>query len=133
MGKITFENHILLCGWVARARDILRQLFAPDLKEHRPVVIIDPDIEESPMDHPLLKVIRGDPVETEVLEQANAKEAHAAIVLADQNGLRQSCHGGMSPVSESSKSRGSRPRLQANNWRCAFELHEPPPFPARSI
>jgi len=85
MGKITFTNHILICGCVKRSAEILSQLFAPDLKEHRPVVIIDPEIEQAPMDHPLLKVIRGDPTETEVLERANARSAYAAIVLANRD------------------------------------------------
>lgn len=84
MGKVKFERHILICGWVDRARDILEQLFAPDLKEHSPVVIVDPNIEEAPMNHPLLKVIKGDPTETAVLEQVNARQAKSAIVLADR-------------------------------------------------
>jgi len=84
MGKITFERHILICGWVSRARDILNQLFAADLKEHSPVVIVDQHIEESPMDHPLLKVIKGDPTEMAVLEQVNAGQAKSAIILADR-------------------------------------------------
>lgn len=82
--KVPFENHILLCGRVKNAREILDQLFAPDLKTHHPVVIIDPHIEEAPRDHPDLAVIQGDPTETAVLEQANAKRACAAIILADR-------------------------------------------------
>jgi voltage-gated potassium channel len=84
MGKVKFERHILICGWVNRARDILDQLFAPDLKKHSPVVIVDQNIEESPMDHPLLMVIKGDPTETAVLEQVNAHKAKSAIILADR-------------------------------------------------
>ena len=82
MGKVRFENHILICGWLDRSRDVLNQLFAPDLSEHSHVVIIDPKIEEPPIDHPLLKVIRGDPTDGAVLERANARHARAAIVLA---------------------------------------------------
>ena len=36
------------------------------------------------MDHPLLRVIRGDPTENEVLVRANAVKARAAIVLANR-------------------------------------------------
>ena len=85
VGKIKFTKHILICGWVKRSREMLNELFAPDLQEHRPVVIIDPNIEESPMDHPLLKVIRGDPTDRDVLAQANAGEASAAIIMADRD------------------------------------------------
>ncbi len=84
MSQVTFEKHILLCGWIGKPRDILEQLFAPDRKDYDPVVIIDPKIEEAPMDHPLLAVIRGDPTEAEVLRRANVEKAKAAIILADR-------------------------------------------------
>jgi voltage-gated potassium channel len=85
VGKINFSDHILLCGWVRHSAQIVDQLFASDLKVHSPVVMISPDAEEAPRDYPLLKVIRGDPTETAVLEQANAREAKAAIVLANHD------------------------------------------------
>ena len=84
MGRITFKDHILICGCVERATEILDQLFAPDLKRHRPVVIIDPHITQAPAEHALLEVIRGEPTEEEVLKRANAAEAYGAIVLADR-------------------------------------------------
>ena len=84
MRRIKFQNHILICGWTSRSREVLNQLFAPDLKEHSPVVIVDPDIGEPPIDHPLLKVIRGDPTDSAVLKRANAARAKAAILLADR-------------------------------------------------
>jgi len=85
VGKVNFRDHILLCGWVRRSAQIIDQLFAPDLRLHSPVVMISPDVEEAPRDYPLLKVIRGDPTETAVLEQANAMEARAAIILANHD------------------------------------------------
>jgi len=85
VGKINFSDHILLCGWVRHSAQIVDQLFAPDLKVHSPVVMISPDAEEAPRDYPLLRVIRGDPTETAVLDQANAREARAAIVLANHD------------------------------------------------
>jgi voltage-gated potassium channel len=36
------------------------------------------------LDHPLLKVIQGDPTESAVLEQVNARQAKSAIILADR-------------------------------------------------
>ncbi len=85
VGNVNFSDHILLCGCVKQSAQIVDQLFAPDLKEHSPVVMISPDVEEAPRDYPLLTVIRGDPTETAVLEQANAREARAAIVLANHD------------------------------------------------
>ncbi len=86
MGKIRFEKHILICGWTDRSREVLNQLFAPDLAELNPVVIVDPQIKAPPVDHPLLKAIQGDPTDWTVLEKANARRAKAAIILADGEG-----------------------------------------------
>ena len=85
VGKVGFKNHILICGWVKTSRAMLDELLAPDLHEHHPIVVIDPDIEEAPLDHPLLNVIRGDPTDRDVLEQANAPQASAAIIMADRS------------------------------------------------
>jgi len=84
MGKVKFEKHILICGWMDRSREVLNQLFAPDLADPRPVVIIDPQIKAPPLDHPLLKAVQGDPTDWTVLEQANARHAKSAIILADR-------------------------------------------------
>ncbi len=42
MRKVYFEHHVLICGWDRQCKEILNQLFAPNLNEHRPVVLIDP-------------------------------------------------------------------------------------------
>jgi len=86
MRRIKFQNHILICGWTDGSREVLNQLFAPDLKEHSPLVIIDPDIDEPPMDHPMLKIVQGDPADSTVLKHANAEHAKAAILLSDREG-----------------------------------------------
>lgn len=92
MGKIKFEDHILICGWVKRSRAILDQLFSPDLQEIHPVVIVASDIEEPPMDHPCLKIVRGDPTDEAVLIRANARHARTAIILANH----EDCDAGVS-------------------------------------
>ncbi|MFC1734614.1 potassium channel family protein [Candidatus Hydrogenedentota bacterium] len=85
MGKLNFVGHVLICGWTDRGTHILDQLFSSDLKECRPVVIIDPNIDKSPSEHPLLRVIKGDPTDTAILMQANAIKASSAIVLANRD------------------------------------------------
>lgn len=84
MRQVTFTDHTLLCGWVNRSLPILEQLFATDVKKRFPVVIVDEHIEEAPMDHPMIKVIRGDPTETAVLNKANASHARAAIIVTNR-------------------------------------------------
>jgi voltage-gated potassium channel len=84
VGNIKYKDHILVCGWHKSFKNLLSQLFAEDLKKHHPVVIIDASIEQAPTDYPLLKVIKGDPTDNDVLEQANAREARSAIILADR-------------------------------------------------
>jgi len=86
-GGLRVNKHIILCGWLHRSKDLLEQLFAPDLTDPSPVVIIDPEIEAAPLDHPLLHVIRGNPTDSAVLKQAGIDRAVAAIVLADRSTL----------------------------------------------
>jgi voltage-gated potassium channel len=83
MNKVKFTDHILVCGGVPRVRHILAQLFSDDIKDQRPVVLIDPSYDQTPMDHPLLRVIKGNPTDVQILDRANARHARAAIVLAD--------------------------------------------------
>lgn len=83
------RNHLIICGWEAMGEIILRELEAvPDVWSQGVVVIA-----ETPMD--IAKVsriknnrklfhIRQDFTKVEVLEQAGAKRAKTAIVLADK-------------------------------------------------
>ncbi len=48
------------------------------------MVIIDPNIEDVPFDHPLLRTVHGDPTNPAVLQRANASKARAAIILANR-------------------------------------------------
>lgn len=82
--RVKVKEHILLCGWLGRSDEVLKQLFAEDLHNTRYVVIVDPEITAAPLDHPLLKVIKGDPTQKAVLEKANVGAAHSAIILADR-------------------------------------------------
>ncbi|MCX7719119.1 MAG: NAD-binding protein [Candidatus Sumerlaeaceae bacterium] len=84
-GGLRVKGHIIMCGWMNRSTDLLKQLFAPDLTNPSPVVIIDPDIEATPLDHPLLHVIRGNPTDAADLKRANIESAEAAIILADRS------------------------------------------------
>ena len=84
MKEVPFEKHILLCGWVKNPLPILEQLFAEDLQNHRPVVVVGLDVEVPPMEHEQLAVVSGDPTNSETLQRANVENAHSAIILADR-------------------------------------------------
>lgn len=81
MGISKAENHIIICEWNYRTRDIIKELRADAQTEGITIVLIA-DIQEKPIDDPNLFFIRG-PVNEEVLKKANLKQAGTAVVLGD--------------------------------------------------
>lgn len=83
MKPVTVSNHVLITRWSKDTEAIIDELMSEDLKERRPVVVIDREQAEIPLDNPLVSFVRGDPTEAAVLERAGVARAHTAIILAD--------------------------------------------------
>jgi len=75
------NNHIIICEWNHRARAVLKELRADPQTEKMPIVLIA-DIEEKPVDDPLLAFVRGI-VNEESLKMANLEQASTIIILGD--------------------------------------------------
>lgn len=90
MGSLKLRDHIILCGWNAKAERIIRELHAPVVKKRRrPIVVINREGESMHIDDmdPAFDdvyFIAGDPSNERVLARANVKEADTAVVLADR-------------------------------------------------
>jgi len=80
--KIESKNHIILCGWNPKARDIITELRLSAEFHKYPITIIDDQIDENPIDEGNVSFVHGDACEVSVLEQANIREAKFAIVIA---------------------------------------------------
>jgi voltage-gated potassium channel len=84
------KGHFIICGWKSELENILEsiQRVNPDLKPSDIVLINDADPQE--IDHirsiskfKYIKYIKGDYIDEKVLQRANVKNAHTALVLAD--------------------------------------------------
>jgi voltage-gated potassium channel len=82
MRQTHVSEHVLICGWNARARTIVEELRATDGQDRRPVVILA-DVPAAPIDSPETIFVRGDPARREDLARAGLDRAATAILLAD--------------------------------------------------
>lgn len=75
-------EHVLICGWNARARTIVEELRASEGDDRAPIVILA-DLPAAPVDAPDTVFLRGDPARKEDLARAGLDRATTAILLAD--------------------------------------------------
>jgi voltage-gated potassium channel len=81
MGKVNFENHIIICQWNFRAKEIWRELRADKRVADSPIVLIA-DIPEKPVDDPKLVYIKG-AIDEATLIRANLEKAKTVIILGN--------------------------------------------------
>lgn len=86
------KGHFIVCGWKSELETILENILRvnPNLKPSDIVLVNDANPEE--IDHirslpkfKYLKYIKGDYIDEKVLQRANVKGAHTALVLADSS------------------------------------------------
>lgn len=83
MATTDLEKHVILCEWNHRSRAVLREMRSDSRTENTKVVLIA-DIEQKPIDDPLLDFIHG-AVNEETLKKANLEKASTVVVLGDDN------------------------------------------------
>lgn len=83
MGSYTFTNHIILCEWTPRTREILAELRNDDRCAITPIILIA-DMEVKPVDDENLYFIQGD-VNEENLKRANVEKASTVVIMSDDN------------------------------------------------
>lgn len=84
-GRLPVKNqgHIVVCGWNQKGPEIVAQLTSEMTGKRYHVVIVG-TLDESPLDHPQVQFVHGDPTSEEVLARANVAEAARAMVLPAQ-------------------------------------------------
>jgi voltage-gated potassium channel len=81
--QVYFKDHIMVCGWNPKAKDVINELrLSPKFRKY-PIVIIDDCIDTKPIDDGDVAFVRGNAWEVEVLEQANVRRAKFAVVVAE--------------------------------------------------
>ena len=83
MHSFDFENHIILCEWNDRTRDIVHELRL-DPRLDTTLIILIAEIEAKPIDDENLYFIQGGVTE-ENLKRANLQKAKTVVVLGDDN------------------------------------------------
>lgn len=74
------QNHFVVCGWNEKGPEIVAQLTSETTGQRHQVVVID-SCEETPLEHPQVHFVHGDPTEEETLGRANVGAAKRALVL----------------------------------------------------
>ena len=85
MAQIKTKGHIVICGWNAKAKDIIDELRMSEPFRNTPITIIDDNIEAKPTADTKVSFVRGNASEVSILRQANLDEARFAIVLAEDS------------------------------------------------
>lgn len=83
MGTDTYKlkNHIILCEWNPRSKQIVQELRKHDKTKQKPIVLIA-DIERKPLPDENLFFIKGQ-VNDETLNKAKLEDAKTVIILGD--------------------------------------------------
>lgn len=83
VNRVNVSQHLLICGWSYKTREIVEEVRADDKTGTRLIVIIA-DLPEKPFEDAYIHFVSG-LISKESLEKANAQDALAAIVLSDEN------------------------------------------------
>jgi voltage-gated potassium channel len=76
--KIMLKNHVLICGWGGRDSYIIDSIISESREQ--PVVVLDKELNEAPVQDPYVEFVKGDPSESEALQRANCDNANTVII-----------------------------------------------------
>jgi voltage-gated potassium channel len=89
LGKIDFQEHVLVCGWNNRGIRVVETLYRAGV---RPQVVLVNQAAADDMETVIkafpkmdMRFVRGDYTKEEMLDQANVRVAKAAILLPDRS------------------------------------------------
>jgi voltage-gated potassium channel len=85
MGSTRASGHVVICGWSAKGAEIIRELRAREVEDHRHIVVLCA-LENDPTKVDGIEFIRGDPSDEDDLLRAGVDRCSMAIILADESG-----------------------------------------------
>lgn len=85
----TLDSHVILCGWNARAAEIISKLTDPELGDRRQTVVVVAELPANPVEEFALPkdyavYLKGSPTDLEHMRRAGLDTADTVIVLADE-------------------------------------------------
>ena len=83
------DGHVILCGWNARAPEIISKLTDAELEDRRQTVVVVADLDSDPVEEYELPreyavLMKGSPTDLEHMRKAGLDKADTVIVLADE-------------------------------------------------
>ncbi len=94
--KINFEGHIIICGWNENSEALLESLLTLSNNNKLKIALInelpEDDINNILFKHKSLKIkyVRGDFTSENILDLANAREAHSVLITPDNSTISTS-------------------------------------------
>jgi voltage-gated potassium channel len=82
--RVDLENHVIICGWNARVKQIVKTLQRDSTRPKIPIVLLA-SINENPLVEFGVKFIKGDPSLTDDLQRAGVDVALSAMVITDES------------------------------------------------
>lgn len=83
------DQHILILGWNYRGNTMIKEILADG--SNIPITILAP-LSESPLSHPNIWFVKGNPSQANDLEKAGIHKAKSALLLADQKSEEDQFH-----------------------------------------
>lgn len=85
------QDHIVICNWSDRAADLVRTIHSDmfikyeNQRDWRPVVVVAEDVNRFPDENAFrgTMLMPGSPLDPNMLERANIRDAHAVVIMAD--------------------------------------------------
>jgi voltage-gated potassium channel len=76
--SIMLKNHVLICGWGGRDSYIIDSIISQ--VRGQPVVVLDKELNDAPVQDPYVEFVKGDPSESKALQRANCNSANTVII-----------------------------------------------------
>ena len=111
MGAAGYQDHIVVCGWNATARDLIEELKGDEFTTK---VVLLHDAERSPAGDGVY-FVRGDITNTDDLERAGIREASSAVVFPSDRSDEADMRSILAVMAIESIAPGVRTVVEANN------------------
>jgi voltage-gated potassium channel len=111
MGAAGYQDHIVVCGWNATARDLIEELKGDEFTTR---VVLIHDSERSPAGEGVY-FVRGDITSTDDLERTGIREANSAIVFPSDRSDEADMRSILAVMAIESIAPGVRTVVEANN------------------
>jgi voltage-gated potassium channel len=116
LGSAGHQDHIIVCGWNATARDLIDELRGDDYPQK---VVVLADVDKNPAGAGVY-FVRGDATDTDDLERAGIADASTALIFPVDGSDEADMHSILSIMAISSVAPNVRTVAEVNNPR-----HEP--------